>query len=184
MSIKKEVLKKLEENKGSYLSGEILAASLHVSRSAIWKAVKGLQKEGYQIQAGTNRGYCFSCKNDILSPEGIACYAHHPDFYRIVVYEAVASTNETAKKMALEGAEHGTVVAANAQTAGKGRRGRSFFSPPDSGIYFSVLLRDHDHLQNAQLITTAAAVAVCRAIEETTGFMPKIKWVNDILYRT
>ncbi len=94
-------------------------------------------------------------------------------------YECLPSTNETAKEFAANGAEEGTVIVANHQTAGRGRLGRNFFSP-DSGLYFSIVLRPSLNIEESLLITTAAAVAVCRAIETVTKQTALIKWVNDI----
>ena len=178
MSCKSNVLQLLEQNRGVYISGEDLAQRLQISRSAIWKAVSELKKEGYQISSVTNKGYCLSEKTDIISVEGIAQYLNiRPPIH---VFKTVDSTNHTAKKMALDSAEHGTVVIAEKQTAGRGRMGRSFFSPAGSGIYMSFILRPNLTSGDAVLITTAASVAVTKAIEETTQIRAGIKWVNDI----
>ena len=101
----------------------------------------------------------------------------------IVIHDCLESTNETAKEMAVNGAEHGLIVIADHQTAGRGRYGRSFFSPPGHGIYMSFLLKNAPQsLCGAPtLITAFAAVTVSQAIEETTRKTPHIKWVNDIL---
>ena len=96
------------------------------------------------------------------------------------IYPLLESTNKTAKKQALSGAESGTLIIAEQQTGGKGRLGRTFYSPDKSGVYFSLVLKDKCILKNSSLITTAAAVAVCRAIEAFGDKSPKIKWVNDI----
>jgi len=102
---------------------------------------------------------------------------------RIFIYDCLESTNITAKKMAAAGAEHGTVVFSNYQTSGKGRRGKTFHSPPDYGLYMSFILSNNQpHKEDTtDLITVNAAVAVCRAIESITDKRPKVKWVNDIL---
>lgn len=119
--------------------------------------------------------------NDILSPKGIRTFLIKPQLGdNIIIFKTLPSTNETAKKLAIEGAVNGTVVIADEQTAGKGRLGRSFFSPLESGIYMSIILRPNFKVENSVLITTAASVAVCKAIEKTTGIKPGIKWVNDI----
>ncbi len=100
---------------------------------------------------------------------------------RIFVFDTINSTNTYAKELAQNGAEHGTIIIANQQTQGHGRLGREFFSPADTGIYMSVLLRDADFTKfNPSSLTIAAGVAVCGAIEKLTGKNPKIKWVNDI----
>lgn len=183
MSTKENVLKVLEINKGSTISGEELASQLNVSRSAIWKTIQELRKEGYAIDAITNKGYCLSLGNDVLSAQGILPHLHFQDISdRIFVYKTLESTNLTAKKMALEGALPGSVIIAEEQTKGRGRMGRSFFSPAEGGIYMSILLRPSLNISKSVLITTAASVAVCKAIEKVTGIRCQIKWVNDIFF--
>ncbi|MDF3001451.1 MAG: biotin--[acetyl-CoA-carboxylase] ligase [Bacillota bacterium] len=181
MSTKGNVLKALEENKGVTVSGEELAGRLNVSRAAIWKAIGELRKEGYPIDAITNKGYCLSSFSDLLSAEGISPHIA-PSFHgcSIHVFKTVESTNLTAKKMALEGAPAGSVIIAEEQTKGRGRMGRNFYSPPSRGIYMSFILKPRFDASKAVLITTAASVAVCRAIEKVTGVSCFIKWVNDI----
>lgn len=99
---------------------------------------------------------------------------------KVVLLEETDSTNNCAKRLAAEGAAEGTVVLANLQTAGKGRLGRSFFSPEEKGIYMSIVLRPQFSMRNSSLITSMAAVAVARAIEKTSGVYAQIKWVNDV----
>ena len=98
-------------------------------------------------------------------------------------YDTVDSTNTLAKKLAAEGAPHGTVVLASRQTAGRGRLGRSFHSPAGMGIYISLLLRPLCHPEELMHLTCAAGVAACNAVENATGFRPGIKWVNDLIAR-
>lgn len=101
--------------------------------------------------------------------------------FSVYVYDSIDSTNIAAKKLALNNnAPEGTLIAADMQTSGKGSNGRSFYSPSDSGLYFSVVLRPDIAPEKASYITTAAAVAVCGAIEAVTGKTALIKWVNDI----
>lgn len=181
MSVKEFVLQKLEENRGAPLSGEAVAKALSVSRAAVWKAVHALQEDGYHIEAVPNQGYTLCEDNDLLSAQGILPFLKGGvETREIRVYPCVASTNQEAKKMALDGAAQGSAVLAEEQSAGRGRMGRSFFSPRGSGLYISVILRPQTDAANAVLITTAAAVAVCRAIETITGKQPQIKWVNDL----
>jgi len=101
--------------------------------------------------------------------------------YKITTFERVSSTNTLLRNAAVEGAEENTVYIAEEQTAGKGRKNRSFFSPPGGGLYISILLRPHIPVEDTLFITTSAAVAVCKAIESSTGEKPQIKWVNDII---
>ncbi len=180
MSTKDKLLRMLEQNRDRAVSGAKLAESMGVSRNAIWKAVCALRAEGYRIDAATNRGYRLAQENDLLSCASIERFLPANHAFRIAVRKCVDSTNNEAWQRALEGAPEGTVVAAEEQTAGKGRRGKSFFSPADTGLYLSIVLRPDLLAHQAQLITTAAAVACAEAIECVTGHTALIKWVNDI----
>lgn len=181
MELKNQVLEILEKNRGNTVNGAKLASELFVTRSAVWKAIKTLQKEGYYITAVTNKGYCLQAENDIVSAESIRPYLKGAaaDF-QLEVRQKVTSTNTLAKEMAAQGAAEGTILIALEQTEGRGRMGRSFYSPSSSGIYFSIILRPKLKLEDSLLITTATAVAVSQAIEEVAGVKSGIKWVNDI----
>jgi len=180
MSVKNEVLHILESNRGRNISGQELADTLMVSRTAIWKAINSLKDEGYMI-AAANKGYSLSTSSDVLSSEGIRLYLNE-EFSNIpiVVYKTIASTNSEAKLLAVQNAVHGTTVISEEQTKGRGRFGRDFFSPSDSGIYMSIILKPKLNIENSVLVTTAAAVAVCHAIDKYSHDTPMIKWVNDI----
>lgn len=181
MSVKIEVLKALEENRGTFFSGEALANKLNISRAAVWKAIKQLKEEGYSIKAISNKGYSLSIETDVLSREGINIFLTEENKgLDIEVYKELDSTNVYAKQLAVKGALHGTVVLAEEQTAGRGRRGRSFYSPGSTGIYMSIILRPNMEANEAILITTATSVAVAKAIETVTRIKTGIKWVNDI----
>lgn len=183
MSVKKELLKILEKNREMDLSGQELANKLHVSRTAVWKAMKELREEGYQINAVNNRGYRLAGENDILSEEGIRLALKNDVVKEIAVFQTLDSTNLEVKRRAALGAGEGLVVLTESQTAGRGRRGRSFCSPPGTGIYVSILLEPKLLAEAAILLTTAAAVAVARAIRKVTELEPMIKWVNDIFLK-
>ena len=181
MELKHQVLKILEQNRGSSVNGAKLAGDLFVTRSSIWKAVKALQKEGYHIEAVTNRGYCLLSQNDIVSAESITPYLRNSAVdFTLDVRRSVTSTNTLAKEAAARGAKEGTVIIAHEQTEGRGRMGRSFYSPSSSGIYFTIVLRPKLNLEDSLLITTGAAVAVAQAIEQIAKVETGIKWVNDI----
>lgn len=182
ISVKDRVLLILEENKGNTISGEALAKALGVSRAAVWKAMKALQEEGYEIAASTNKGYCLDLNSDVLSRQGIESYVYATPQPRVYVYESIDSTNKLAKRMAGEGAAHGTCIAANMQTEGRGRLGRTFFSPAHNGIYLSVILRPQMDMSKSTQITTMTAVAVANAISSVCGIETQIKWVNDLYY--
>lgn len=181
LDIKQQVLKILEENRGNSINGTKMATDLFVTRSSIWKAIKTLQKEGYNIKAVTNKGYCLLTNNDIVSSESITPFLQGKaaDFI-LDVRQSVTSTNTIAKEMAAKGAKEGTVIVAREQTQGRGRMGRTFYSPDSSGIYFTIILRPKLNLEDSLLITTATAVAVAKAIETVSGVEASIKWVNDI----
>lgn len=181
MSVKKQVLATFENNKGKYLSGAEIAEELSVSRNAVWKAVKSLQEEGYNISAVTNKGYCLDENTDILSPQSIS--KHLPpelSHYQIQVHKVTTSTFNILRQLAQEGAPEGIVAVAEEQTAGKGRMSRSFYSPTGTGVYMGVLLRPKIAATEALFITTSAAVAVAQAIETVSKHKAQIKWVNDI----
>jgi BirA family biotin operon repressor/biotin-[acetyl-CoA-carboxylase] ligase len=185
MSVKTEILKILEANRDKDLSGQELADLLGVSRAAVWKAVKVLKDEGYHVAAANNRGYRLEEDSDVLSEEGI--YLNLDSRYQdreIHVYKSIDSTNQEVKRRALDGAGEGLVILSEEQTAGRGRRGRSFYSPQKTGIYMSVLFRpEAERSQDVVLVTTAASVAICRAIRKVLGEEPEIKWVNDVYLR-
>lgn len=182
MSVKDKIAELLEKNRDRYLSGNDMAEILGISRTAVWKAVKKLESEGYVIEAVNNKGYRLSSGTDVLSEAGIRKYLKDEEsMWDIYVYDEVSSTNSIVRELADSGAAEGTVAAAVSQTAGRGRLGRSFFSPKDTGVYFSLLLRPELPLDKVTLITTAAAVAQCRAVEKISDCSPGIKWVNDIL---
>lgn len=183
MPLKQSVLQILESNRSNFISGEQIASELAVSRAAIWKAIKALESEGYIIHSATNKGYQLAEDNDLISKEGITPFLE--DNYKdnnIIVYKTIGSTNDEAKLKALEAYPHGSVIIAETQTKGKGRMGRSFHSPAGTGVYMSFILRPKTDASNAVLLTTAAAVAVCRAIKSACDIKTKIKWLNDIYY--
>ncbi|WP_242840381.1 biotin--[acetyl-CoA-carboxylase] ligase [Ruminococcus albus] len=179
LAVKNELIKLFEQNRGRYLSGEEIADSLGCTRGAVWKAVKKLQSEGYDISAVTNRGYRLDSA-DMLSAAGIEKYLSDNSGISLTVYKETDSTNTRLRELATEGAPEGTAVIAGMQTGGKGRLGRKFFSPSDTGLYMSILLRPEMTAADAVRITTAAAVAVADAVEKISGRKADIKWVNDV----
>lgn len=181
MSIKQEVLKKLGEERGKVFSGEELAEEFGVSRNAVWKAIKALREDGYEIAATTNRGYSLHPKSDILTAEGVK--SHLSFDCDIRVFKSVDSTNDELKKLAMQGAPEWTVVIAEGQKKGRGRNNHSFCSPCGTGLYISVLFRPVFSSSDSLFVTTSAAVAVCEAIEAIGGEKTQIKWVNDVFLR-
>lgn len=181
MNTKEQVLRLLEAQRGSFLSGEAIAQTLGVSRNAVWKAIRDLRQSGHRIDAITNKGYCVRAEDDMLTAAGILPYlnpAIRPE--QIQVYPSLQSTNQTAKSLAIAGAPHGTAIIAASQTGGRGRYDRQFVSPP-GGLYLSIILHpDQLRFTHVTAVTAFAAVAVCEAIEAVTGRHPQIKWVNDL----
>lgn len=197
MTTKKLVLQKLSENQSAslFLSGEELATFCHVSRAAIWKAIKSLKNEGYKIEAITNRGYRLVDTSDVFDKATILSFFPEDSAPSITFFNTIDSTNTEAKRMCVEfpflrdsfgnltkdGMRlHRSVVVSAAQTAGRGRLGRSFYSPEKTGIYLSIILSPKGGIKEPALITANAAVAVCRAIFALYGREAKIKWVNDV----
>ena len=179
MSVQDEVLRELETRRGEYISGEALAGRLSVSRNAVWKAIRALREAGYPIDAQPGSGYALSPGCHILSTHSVARYLRAPGV-RLQVEGEVDSTNALARQAAEAGEAEGLVLIAASQTAWRGRRGRSFFSPPGGGLYMSALLRPQLPAQDAALMTTLAAVAVAEAVEAVSGRPAGIKWVNDV----
>lgn len=182
MNTKGHVLNYLNENRDRFVSGENLAEHLQVSRTAVWKAISHLREDGHRIEAVQNKGYRLVDPIDLLSAEGIHSLLEPPcSHVRIEVLDETESTNTLARQRARNGAPDGYAVIANAQTKGKGRRGKSFFSPPNTGLYLSLVLRPASmSIMQATKITTMAAVAACQAIEAVGNAEARIKWVNDV----
>ncbi|WP_286032428.1 biotin--[acetyl-CoA-carboxylase] ligase [Brachyspira pilosicoli] len=182
-NIKENIISILESNKGLFISGEKIANDLKVSRTAIWKAIKSLKNDGYNINSVSNKGYALSKETDILSSKVIKNnMLKYADKFNFIIHKTVASTNIIARELAINGAESGTVVIAEEQTSGYGRNGKSFFSPYGTGIYMSIILnlKKEKKIFNSSFITTAAAMAVSKSIEEISNENTQIKWVNDV----
>ena len=191
MAVKDSVLDALKEHKGNYLSGEKLSDDFGVSRAAVWKAIKSLREEGYIIDAVTNRGYMLKDAGHEITADEIR--SQLPSRYKgngIFFYDTTDSTNMRAKQLITEetsgagsksGDLNGTIISAGQQTAGRGRLGRSFFSPKE-GIYISIIIKPKFDISESTLVTVAAASAVAEAVDEVCGreHETEIKWVNDI----
>ncbi len=178
MTVKEKVLDLLLNSKGEYISGEQTAASLHVTRSAIWKSIRLLRAEGFSVEAVPNKGYILLESCDIITEAGIKKHLIYDSAFTIDVYDVVSSTNSLMRERTACG--EGNTIIAKKQTKGVGRSERCFFSPESTGIYFSLLLKPELEARQSVIITTMAAAAVCKTIEEVTGKSPRIKWVNDI----
>jgi BirA family biotin operon repressor/biotin-[acetyl-CoA-carboxylase] ligase len=180
-----EILKKLREADG-YVSGQELCQYYGVSRTAVWKAMKQLEKEGYIIEAQNNKGYRLVESSDLDVFAKVEIESHLDTKWvgrNLVFHRETGSTNLDAKKLADEGAASGALVVADMQTAGRGRRGRDWVSPAGKDIYMTLMLRPECRPDRASALTLVMALAVLEAIRE---FMPLecqvgIKWPNDIV---
>lgn len=178
---KQEILALLQQSAGTYLSGERMSQALGISRAAVSKAVNSLRQDGYEIEAATKRGYRLLSSPDCLTQGEILPWLQAPLLgQHLEVLQTVDSTNNYLKIRGTH-APNGATVIANEQTGGRGRRGRTFLSPKDTGIYVSTLVRPNVSPEQALNFTAYVAVAICEGIEKATGLQPGIKWTNDIV---
>ena len=174
---KAEVLSLLRD--GEYVSGEEISRALGVTRAAVWKAVQALRADGCSIDSVPNRGYCLHRPESALSDAAVHALLEGCP-WPINVLPTVDSTNTYAKAQAALGAPHGSVYITGRQTGGRGRRGRTFVSPP-GGVYLSVLLRPQREAAELLWLTAAVAVAIRRAIRDCCPADVGIKWTNDLV---
>ncbi|MEW6771172.1 MAG: biotin--[acetyl-CoA-carboxylase] ligase [Bacillota bacterium] len=175
----RERLVQLLKDRG-FVSGTEIGLRLGISRGAVWKHVRALREEGFAIFGSPRRGYRLGDVPDTLLPPVVLPFLTG-GFGRPYRYHPVtSSTNDRAKELAQSGAPEGTVVVAEQQTGGRGRRGRSWHSPP-GGLWFSLLLRPDVPPAETQTLPLLLSVAVVRGIEEHLGLQPGLKWPNDIL---
>ncbi|HIU27760.1 MAG: biotin--[acetyl-CoA-carboxylase] ligase [Anaerovoracaceae bacterium] len=177
MSTKLKVLEIFRSKGPEYVSGQELADTLGLSRNSVWKAIRKLQAEGFDIESKASVGYrLLQQEEDLLSAAYIRDSLDFP--CKIHLLEEVDSTNDYAKRLRSVAEPH--LIIADAQTKGRGRLGRSFYSPHSKGLYMTIAFEPDFGLDRSMLVSTIAALGVCQAIEEVTGLGPKIKWVNDI----
>jgi BirA family transcriptional regulator, biotin operon repressor / biotin---[acetyl-CoA-carboxylase] ligase len=182
ITVTHKLAQRLMEAGGEALSGQQLADEFGVSRTAVWKHIKELEEQGYEIESIKKRGYMIKKVPDTLEPYTIQPLLKTEKIGQVMEYaESYPSTQIIAHKLAQEGTADGTVVLTEAQTAGRGRMARKWDSAPRKGIWMSIVLRPNVIPQKAPQFTLVTAVAVVRAIEEVTGLKPEIKWPNDIL---
>lgn len=171
----------LREHDG-YVSGQELCESLGVSRTAVWKVINQLKEDGYQVEAVRNKGYRIVNTPDVMTKEELESLMHTDWAGKKVIYFAETdSTNIRAKSLAEQGAEHGTLVVADMQYAGKGRRGRGWISATGTSIYMSVILRPSFIPARAPMLTLVMAYSVLQAVREREGLDAMIKWPNDLV---
>jgi BirA family transcriptional regulator, biotin operon repressor / biotin---[acetyl-CoA-carboxylase] ligase len=179
MNLKQSILAELESFRDAALSGQALAARFGVSRNAVWKAITALREDGYEVESTPNRGYRLAPDCDRLSQNGILTLL--PDGGLTVhVFDTLDSTNNEAKRRLAGGEPPPFLIAAEEQTAGRGRQGRFFFSPKGAGLYLTVALAPGQAVESVLGITAYAAVTVSDAISRLTGQEARIKWVNDL----
>lgn len=183
MSTKTKLLDLMKKQDGQWLSGEGLSRQLAVSRAAIWKHIHNLRDEGYIIDSSTRKGYLLRESADRLAADEIGSGWTSGIFgaEKIIHHDVTDSTNRRAMALAAGGAPEGTLVVAETQTGGRGRRGRVWFSPAGDNIYASVILRPTIPPGQAPRITLMAAVALAEALRKQTELPARIKWPNDIL---
>ena len=179
--MKSEILAALRESQ-DYVSGQELCEKLQVSRTAIWKKIKELQGEGYEIEAVPNRGYRIVGCPDIIAAEEVESrlkskWAGHPIKY----FEEITSTNQYAKRIGEEGAPEGTLVVADEQTQGKGRSGRVWSTPHGTAIAMTLLIRPKLPPASISMVTLVMGLAVARACRELYHLPVGIKWPNDVV---
>ena len=199
MSTKTLVLSELLKNTGQTVSGESMARMFGVSRAAVWKAIAALRREGYHIIGTPNSGYAISNDDEVMTAELIV---HHlkqrfPAYGDCFVecFKTIDSTNVHAKRIladcgslrdpngALTDAGrrfHCSIITAETQTAGRGRMGRTFYSPEKTGLYMTLMYAPKGGILHPAGMTASTAVAVCRAIKKVYAVQPAIKWVNDL----
>lgn len=183
MANRDRILDYLRGNAPQWASGEKLSAELSISRAAVWGHICRLRESGYVIEACRNRGYRLMDIPDLLIAREISQELATKVFGKrqIACFGEVDSTNARARELAVQAAPEGTVVIANSQMSGRGRRGRSWFSPPLAGIYMSMILRPPISPAEAPKLTLMTSVALAEAIETVSGLATEIKWPNDVL---
>lgn len=179
--MKEEILRLLRSADG-YISGQELCNRFGVSRTAVWKAINQLKEAGYEIEAQQNKGYKLMAAPDLMTEAEIKSLMHTDWVAKEVLYfDTIDSTNTKAQELAEKGYPSGTLVVADKQESGKGRRGRSWVSPSGTGIFMTLMIKPDINPNNASMLTLVAALAVAKAITSVTGEEAMIKWPNDIV---
>ena len=179
--MKEEILRLLRSADG-YISGQELCNRFGVSRTAVWKAINQLKEAGYEIEAQQNKGYRLMAAPDLMTEAEIKSLMHTEWVAKEVLYfDTIDSTNTKAQELAEKGYPSGTLVVADKQESGKGRRGRSWVSPSGTGIFMTLMIKPDINPNNASMLTLLAALAVAKAITSVTGEEALIKWPNDIV---
>ena len=180
MTVKQNVADLLTNKQGSFLSGEFIARKLGVTRAAVWKSINSLKADGFDIEAVNNKGYRLNSEDDTLCVSGINKYLKYADEMRINIFDVLESTNLAVVSKHAE--DEGLAIVAREQTAGLAKNGKHFYSPKDTGIYFSILLKPDFSVETLPVISKIAAIAVCRVINSIGCGNAVIENVNDIYY--
>jgi len=187
MTVKETVFYHLQnpQTDNGFISGQELADRCHVSRTAVWKAINSLKQSGCCIEAVSNKGYRLLAQN-VFDKQSIQKLTDSNLKVNVVFHTQLDSTNLEAKRLCAtslsqtkQNEEENTVIVASSQTNGRGRLGRSFYSPDQTGIYLSIIYNDNN-IKDASSITASTAVAIVRAINKVYGIQSQIKWINDI----
>lgn len=179
--MKSRILRALTVADG-YVSGQELCESLEVSRTAVWKVMNQLKEEGYEIESVPRKGYRILKRPDCITAEEVGSrletrWAGRPVYF----HETIDSTNNEASRLAENGAAHGTLVVAEEQDRGKGRRGRAWVTPPKSAIAMSLIVRPELLPERASMMTLVMGLAVAYGCRDCCGVETAIKWPNDIV---
>lgn len=179
--MKLKILKMLRDA-GDYVSGQSICSELGISRTAVWKYINQLKEDGYVIEAVQNKGYIITEYPDILTEIELGSLFENEFLGTdIHYYNEIDSTNNEAKKMAEDGAKHGTLIISECQNGGRGRRGRNWVSPTGTGIWMSYILRPDIQPFSASMLTLIGALSVVNAIKKLENIQCSIKWPNDIV---
>ncbi|MBZ5751497.1 MULTISPECIES: biotin--[acetyl-CoA-carboxylase] ligase [Metabacillus] len=180
--IRAKLLEAFSKADGEFLSGQKISDYIGCSRTAVWKHMEELRKEGYELEAVRRLGYRITKKPDKISSNEIQLGLKTTMMGRHIHFEEiVSSTQKIARNLANEGVEEGTIVVADQQTNGKGRMARVWYSPKGTGIWMSMIIRPNLPVNQTPQLTLLTAVAIVQAIEELTPLKPEIKWPNDIM---
>ena len=182
MTSRDQILSLFRRTPGEFVSGRQISDALHVSRAAVWKQVEMLREQGFEIEAQRSRGYRLLAGPDILLAAEIEAGLQTEIIGRALhCRDELDSTNARARQLAEEGAADGTVIIADRQSAGRGRLGRRWESPPSVNLYCSVLLRPQIPVQQAPQLTFLSAVAVAETLQHLYQLPAEVKWPNDVL---
>ncbi|MFS0776327.1 biotin--[acetyl-CoA-carboxylase] ligase [Neobacillus sp. 3P2-tot-E-2] len=182
--LRKELLDAFTNAGEDYLSGQHIAELIGCSRTAVWKHIEELRKEGFELEAVRRKGYRIVKTPEKITADELRLGLKTNFIGKNVHYEeSVESTQKIAHRLAYENAPEGTIIIAEEQASGRGRMDRKWHSPKYTGIWMSIILRPNIPLPKAPQLTLLAAVAIVQAIEDLTDLLPEIKWPNDILIR-